>query len=340
MRVVVLAATSIVNAIYRAIVLEELRLLGHDVTVDYDAAAVAGGRIRASDLDVLHIHRYTDPLTYRAAARLREEGVAIVWDNDDDMTGSPLMARGGMRSQQEQRRARVMLELADLVTAPNVVLAEQFAGLGARETRVIENYLPAIFAAERAPSNGTVTVGWIAAGEHYHDLTELGLRDTFARLLDAHERLRFVSIGVKLGLPADRCRHVALAQYEDLARHVGTFDIGIAPIADIPFNRARSNVKLKEYAAVGVPWLASPIGPYAGLGENQGGRLVPDDGWFEALDRLVGDERGRRKLAKRARKWGERERARRNARVWEAALRRALEQAAARSTSGGAPRCA
>jgi glycosyltransferase involved in cell wall biosynthesis len=84
---------------------------------------------------------------------------------------------------------------------------------------------------------------------------------------------------------------------------VGGFDIGIAPIADLPGNRARSDIKVKEYAASGVPWLASPVGPYVGLGEPEGGRLVPDDGWFEALDRLVSRRRERKRLGRRGERW-------------------------------------
>jgi len=41
-----------------------------------------------------------------------------------------------------------------------------------------------------------------------------------------------------------------------------------------------------EYAASDLPWLALPVGPYAGLGEEQGGGLV-DDAWFDALERVV-----------------------------------------------------
>ena len=123
-------------------------------------------------------------------------------------------------------------------------------------------------------------------------------------------------------------------QYQQLARYVGSFDVGIAPIADIPFNRAKSNVKVKEYAAMGVPWLASPIGPYAGLGEKQGGRLVADGRWHEELERLVDDERARRKLAKRGVKWGDGQRLRRNMGGWEQAVRRALERARANAPSG------
>jgi len=105
------------------------------------------------------------------------------------------------------------------------------------------------------------------------------------------------------------------------------WDVGLAVIADIPFNRARSNVKLKEYAALGLPWLASPIGPYAGTGEKQGGRLVPDDGWYDALERLVLKPRERRKLAKRAAKWGREQTIGANVAVWEKALEGAVARA-------------
>jgi hypothetical protein len=128
-----------------------------------------------------------------------------------------------------------------------------------------------------------------------------------------------------------RYRHIARVRFDELAEQVAPFDIGIAPIADIAFNRARSNVKLKEYAVVGVPWLASPVGPYVGMGEQQGGRLVPDDGWYEALERLVLKERERRKLAKRAARWGSGQTVSRNVGHWEAALSEAVERARSRA---------
>jgi len=86
---------------------------------------------------------------------------------------------------------------------------------------------------------------------------------------------------------------------------------------------------------VGVPWLASPIGPYAEMGEREGGRLVPDDGWFEALDALVRGERGRRRLAKRAARWGREQLLSRNVGAWERALDAALAHARASVARSG-----
>lgn len=331
MRVVIVAASSIVNAVYRGMVLTELRRLGHQVDVDRDGEALANGRVR--DVDVVHIHRFDEPEMRQSVGRLRDQGVAIVWDNDDDMAGSPFMTKGAMRAQQERSTVTAMLEVADLVTTTSPYLAEQFHSWGAAEVAVVENYIPPNYTADRHADRArgdSITIGWIGAGEHYHDLEQFELRATFQRLLAAHPDVRFATVGLKLGLPAERCRYTRVAQYRDLAGHAASYDIGIAPIVDIPFNRARSNVKLKEYAVMGVPWLASPIGPYAGLGERQGGRLVADDRWYEELERLVVERRARQKLAKRALKWGESQRIHHNLRAWEAPLRRAIERAGGR----------
>ena len=92
------------------------------------------------------------------------------------------------------------------------------------------------------------------------------------------------------------------------------------------FNRVRSNIKVKEYAAGGVPWLGSPIGPYKELGAEQGGRLVPDYGWGEALTDLVSDARRAPSLAERAAAWGPRRPSRQRG-EWEAVFAEAAERA-------------
>lgn len=322
MRVAIVTSRRVVNSVYRALPLLQLRRPGCEVLLDAEGAGIVAGRLRG--FDVVHVFRYHEREMRRALRALREAGTAIVWDNDDDLSDP-----NHMRSQQIHTQLVEVLQLAHVVTTTSPVLAEQYRAWGAEEVHVVENYLPDEYAADRPPRDGRLTIGWTAAGEHAYDLKALGIRETLRRLLDAHPELRVVSAGLQLGLPGERYTHTEVVQYHHLARYVGSFDVGIAPIADIPFNRAKSNVKVKEYAAMGVPWLASPIGPYAGLGEKQGGRLVPDDRWHEELERLIGDERARRKLAKRGMKWAGGQRLRRNMDGWEAAVKRALERAAA-----------
>jgi glycosyltransferase involved in cell wall biosynthesis len=320
-RVAVITSMRVVNSVYRALPLLELRQRGHRVQVDAEGEGIATGRL--PDADVVHIFRYHEREMRRAVRAMRDAGIAVVWDNDD------LFDADGIRGEQTTRHVVEMLQLTNVVTTTSEALATQYREWGAAEVQVVENYLPDYYTAERPPRGDGLVIGWTAAGEHAYDLEQLEIRSTLERLLAAHPQVRVVSAGLQLGLPSDRYTYSEVIQYQDLARYVGTFDIGIAPIADTPFNRAKSNVKVKEYAAMGVPWLASPIGPYAGLGERQGGRLVPDDRWDEALERLVSDRRARQKLTKRGVKWADSQRLRRNLDAWETALQRATERAGA-----------
>jgi hypothetical protein len=126
---------------------------------------------------------------------------------------------------------------------------------------------------------------------------------------------------------SERYTHHAFVPFDQLPDTIAQFDVALAPIADVSFNRVRSNIKVKEYAAGGVPWLASPIGPYKGLSDEHGGRLVPDYGWGEALTELVTDAAGRAELAERAAAWGRTQTVDDNAGEWEAVFAEAAERA-------------
>ncbi|HEX5146507.1 MAG TPA: hypothetical protein VFV85_05760 [Conexibacter sp.] len=326
MHIGLLTSLTAPNSAYRGLPLLELERHGHTVV-----RGMKGTEMRLDELsgcDVVHIHRYHERRVRDAVRRLRDAGTAIVWDNDDDLADVPgLRRKDALRSQQAQAEMRAIAGLAHVVTTPSAVLAQQYRAWGAAHVEVVENYLPVWYAVDAPPPPGEgVTIGWAAASEHRYDFEQLGLRDVLLELLDAHRHVRVVSVSLDLGLRAERYRHQPTLQYPDLASCVATFDVGIAPIADIPFNRARSNVKLKEYAAVGVPWLASPIGPYAGLGSREGGELVSDDGWRAALARLVENGRLRRKLAARGRKWASGQTVTANLGAWERVLTLAVER--------------
>jgi len=306
---------------------------GHDLLVlrEGDEAHADG----LPPCDVLFVHRLHSVNVVRAARALTAGGAAFVWDNDDDLTDVPpnprgSVKRGGLRSQLTAAEMSGAMKLADLITTPSADLAQRFRSGGAPAVTVVENYVPDAFERVKRPAHAGITIGWVAGYEHIYDLRELGLRDVFRRLLDARADLRIVSIGLDLSLERDRYRYMPMVHYADLPQLTAEWDIGIAPLADVSFNRARSNCKLKEYAAVGTPWLASPVGPYLGLGEREGGRLITDGDWHAALEQLIDNPRERAKLAKRGRKWARGHAMSRNAKRWEAALREAVERRRAR----------
>ncbi len=66
---------------------------------------------------------------------------------------------------------------------------------------------------------------------------------------------------------------------------------------------ARSNIKVKEYAAAGVPWVASARGAYSGLGAKAGGITIADDRWEQTLLDLAGSRFKRIRLRRNAESW-------------------------------------
>lgn len=280
--------------------------------------------------DVALISRYTVMGVRRLAKRLREGGTAIVWDYDDAAHHSPHMRSGAMETQSARAEMGAMFKLANVVTTTNERLAGEFRGLGADRVRVVDNYLGPPFEALAPRAHDGVVLGWAAMWDHRADWRALDLKPVVQRLLDAHPELRVESVGaIDLGLPTDRYLRRPTLSMEELGQVLTGLDLAIAPIADTPFNAGRSSVKVKEYSAAGVPWLASPIGPYAGLGEKQGGRLVDDDRWGEELEELLAKPRLRRKLAKRAHRWGRSQLLSRHAGEWERVLQEAIELASA-----------
>jgi len=332
MRIALVPHGQSVNSAYRSIVpLFELANRGHEIQqTDYKRPAA---RALARWCDVLHIHRWCEEEIVKLAHAAKASGAAVVWDDDDDSLRPQEGATKGrlMRGRDASIRLaarRRLFRIADLVTTTNQRLAEVFKADGARDVLVIENYVLDGMLSPRRPHDG-IRIGWPALTEHELDLEHIPLVSAIDDLLEVHPDVEVTTIGVELpGLRSERYRHLQRMPPLDLMQQIATFDIGLAPLASqLRINHNRSSIKVKEYAALGLPWLASPIGPYERLGEREGGRLVADDRWFEELDALVRDERTRQKLAKRAGSWGFSQRLSRNLEHWERAFRYAVGQA-------------
>jgi hypothetical protein len=325
------------NAYYRIVLpMMALQERGHEVVRVEQQVGTPIEIDPLVDCDLVHIHRplliYDDGAT---VARLLEAGVAVGFDEDDNIVDAPV----GLEERTGQHwlpRARRNFELlltrvgdVDVVTTPSPHLADRFEESGADNVHVIDNYLPGAFSRVAPLGHEGLVIGWHGADEHGLDAEALGISRTLLRVLAANPDVSVVTINVDLGIEHERYRREDPVPFAQLTQRLADFDIGIVPLADIPFNLGRSNVKAREYAAAGVPWLASPVGAYEGLGWQEGGQLVADDEWFEALDKLIRARRDRAKQAKRAKTWAKRETVWHTAEIWERAFRDAIEDARA-----------
>jgi hypothetical protein len=325
------------NGYYRGIVpMQEMVRRGHRVQRPGHRTFLELRGGATPSWDAMHVQQMHDEEALEIMARMRRAGVAVVWDTDDDISavtrGSQAWHRGGGRRgvRRNFKQSVAAARTAHLVTTTTERLAQVYREHGVEHVVAIENYLsPEDLTHPRRRHQGLV-IGTVAAAEHGPDLRKMRLGGMLDRILERHDGVRVVAIGVNLGLRSEhRYTYVDRVQIEDLVVTESEFDIGLAPLCDTAFNRARSNVKLKEYAAAGAMWLASPVGPYVGMGEEQGGLLVRDDEWLATLEALVVDVERRRALTDRARAWVQGQTIRAGGARWETAYRDAVERARA-----------
>lgn len=322
------------NAHYRVeLPLRELERRGHHVLWP-ERYPLEHLLTSSAEFDVAVIHHYFGDEILEIVRRLRARGVAVIWDKDDDISTVPRFVKafrsyGGRRGVRRAYASSIAIaRAATAMTTPSAHLADVYRGEGVERVVVVENHVaPEDLVRPRQRHQGVV-IGVTAAAEHATDFKHHKLDALLRKLLDGRDGMRVVSIGIKLDLPDARYVHHPSVPITDLVATESVFDIGLAPLADSKLNRARSNVKLKEYAAAGAMWLASPVGPYVGMGEEQGGLLVQDGDWHRMLDELLVDGERRRGLAQRAQAWARTQSSDRAARQWESLLRRAVVAAA------------
>jgi glycosyltransferase involved in cell wall biosynthesis len=81
------------------------------------------------------------------------------------------------------------------------------------------------------------------------------------------------------------------------------WDIAIAPLRDITFNRSKSEIKWLDYSAIGVPGIYSDIPAYhSSIRHLETGLLVENRGeaWIQALEGLLNDDSTRLRIAQNA----------------------------------------
>lgn len=332
MRIASLVPEQTIESIYRSIVpMQALAHRGHSVHVEErDEVRDPAGLL---DYDAVHIMRICHPLVVRLTRRLQQRGVAVVWDNDDARVAlleeaAKAPGQEGMAAQRFFTAMRAMARAADAVTTPSEALARLHAADSGRDVQILPNQLPPTFARpERVMPHTGVHIGWMSLGYHRPSFEALGLRETLEHLLARHAHLSITGVGVDLELRSRRYVHVPALHYGQLPEQLVHLDLALAPLADTAVDEARSDIKLKEYAALGVPWLASDRGPFRGYGEEQGGRLVADGDWLSAIDELMGDADRRRVLAQRGLRWAAGETIEAHVDVWEQTFQDAIAHA-------------
>lgn len=278
-----------------------------------------------------------------ARHRDRYGGPMLVLETDDDLTalhsGHLEEARREMAERADVYRRAVTV--ADVVTVTTPALAEAVAAMhSTAQIVVVPNYIDrAMFdvpgggqhvPAERPriwngvryaranqdwPGPEQMLIGWGGSSTHRvdFDIAWPGLQ----RLMTRRPDVCFASMGVahRIDDPAlaklERRGQFAGLRWMDMDREpwrdywarLGWYDVGLAPLEVNQFNAAKSWIKVLEYCAMGVPFVASDSPEYRRfLGGADVGYLVSDRlFWYSTLQLITKDWAELRRMQARAR---------------------------------------
>lgn len=159
-----------------------------------------------------------------------------------------------------------------------------------------------------------VIVGWGGSAGHLRDMANIseGLANWITGRSDAQ---LFIMGSESIGdlfkkIPENKIKYCTPGSLEKYYGFLSHLDIGLAPLEDTPFNRARSDIKFLEYAAHGVAPVVQATGPY--LYSVRNGRtgilFTTTDGLISTLDYLVANPSERLAISVNAREYALRER--------------------------------
>jgi glycosyltransferase involved in cell wall biosynthesis len=224
-----------------------------------------------------------------------------------------------------------MLALSSLVTVTTDVLAERVSEFNAN-VAVLPNCVdqsvlelpPYVTAAPRGWDGARV--GWTASSSHYRDLYEnaRGMRRFFL----SHPEVEFHTLGVDYRGLLDLPTPVQHTGWLPIDRYYPAiaFDVGVCPLAVNDFNQAKSPLKALEYAARGIPAVATAGTAYDGfIKHDETGLLVHDqDDWLRHLHELVSQPELRAEMGQRAKLAASFWTIQENAALWEQAYEKLL----------------
>lgn len=156
-------------------------------------------------------------------------------------------------------------------------------------------------------SKKDIIIGYSGSNSHHDDLAMV--MPSIVKIMRKYPNVRFQCLGVVGTSDVDKAYkgiEKAILDRMDLVGATETFkeypewlskqkwNIGICPLVDTPFTRAKSHIKWMEYSMFGIPVIASRVYPYsmqcAGkdvVRDGETGLLVRDNEWFDAFEQLI-----------------------------------------------------
>jgi len=283
------------------IYLDFLRDKGIDCEVERFPSGSLARRMlskQSANFDVVFIHKKR--LNSFDAFWLRRYAQKIIYDFDDAVMYSD--KHPDRPSRKRQKSFQRTVKLSDMVIAGNSYLAEH-AGRFCRNVNVLPTGLDtqAYRPSAEPENNRNLRLVWIGSKSTLMYLTEIkpALEEIGSHFDNVVLRIICDDFFDLNNLKVEKCLWSPENEVFDLA----TSDIGLAPLPDNRFTKGKCGFKILQYAAAGLPVVASPVGvntEYVREGKN--GFLAGDCAeWIDKISSLLRDAQLREQMGRKGR---------------------------------------
>jgi len=219
------------------------------------------------EMDLIVFTRVLSERLMQLIPLIQQRGIKVICDIDDDFRHAQpnLPGRNSIHPKINPKynwhhfvRA---CQLADHMTCSTPALQ----AYRPEASTVVRNCVPAHYLSLDMPRNGVPVVGWSGGlMTHPGDLAETRA-GVLAAVMETNTRFRVVGdpkgVQQALGFPTP-IAGTGWLPLEQYPIEVARLTVGIVPLADHAFNRAKSWITPLTMAAVGVPYVASPLPEY------------------------------------------------------------------------------
>jgi glycosyltransferase involved in cell wall biosynthesis len=257
----------------------------------------------ALDYDLIIIQREAMPIGPPVFERwLARQGARFIYDFDDALYVH--VGRWIKRAIGYHQKIREIISLSSHTIAGNSVLAEFARQHGEHVTIIPTVPYPDKYVVPGSRPSGRVTIGWSGGRNNSNVLNQIAaplrrLQHNYDIELKVAGDSEFEMGGVRTSgvdwtFPIDD-RQVWNA--------LKTFDIGLMPLTDTPWNRGKCGFKALLYMSMGIPPVISPVGVNTDIVKDgvNGFLASTDKEWFAGLSALVSNPELRQLMGKRAR---------------------------------------
>jgi glycosyltransferase involved in cell wall biosynthesis len=279
--------------------LNTLKKLGAKTTT---FVVVSPGDLR--DYDIIIAQRQVSPTIYRMLGGMIEAGKTVIFESDDLMDkidpASPAFRYYHTGSADLNVMKNIMSRSHGItVTTPELAAdALQYS----KNVRVIPNYIDF---SERdwkvkkhTKNKDAITLIWSGSKSHLPDMPILGA--ALERIMRKYPKVRYAHYASEdllkylvntWDIPQDRVEVVPMRSFADYPSGLLSGDIGLAPIKNIAFNRAKSPLKVLEFSSCGIPYVASRVAPYQRFNQTSPGGRTSDttSEWVDRLSEYIDD---------------------------------------------------